>query len=149
MYANGDGVTKDNVEAVKWYRKASDQGDAEAQSLLGLMYANGDGVTKDSVEAVKWYRKASGQGNAMAQNNLGLMYESGEGVPKDETEALAWYKVAAASGNKIAVKNQNALELRLGRETTLAAQQRSNALLKEIEAARAHQAGSAAADSSP
>ena len=26
MYANGLGVTKDEVEAVKWYRKSADQG---------------------------------------------------------------------------------------------------------------------------
>ena len=26
MYANGDGVPKDAAEAVKWYRKAADQG---------------------------------------------------------------------------------------------------------------------------
>ena len=31
--------------AVKWYRKAADQGYAEAQSNLGELYANGQGVT--------------------------------------------------------------------------------------------------------
>ena len=45
MFANGDGVTKDKAEALKWYRKAADQGHAKAQYALGWMFANGDGVT--------------------------------------------------------------------------------------------------------
>ena len=31
MYEDGRGVTQDYQEAVKWYRKAAEQGDAEAQ----------------------------------------------------------------------------------------------------------------------
>jgi TPR repeat protein len=70
--AYGQGVAKDEVEAVKWYRKAAEQNDAEAQYNLGLCYANGQGVAKDEAEAVKWYRKAAEQNDADAQYNLGL-----------------------------------------------------------------------------
>ena len=45
MYANGRGVPQDYAEAVKWYRLAADQGDAEAQHNLGVMYASGEGVS--------------------------------------------------------------------------------------------------------
>lgn len=34
MYVNGSGVAKDDVEAVAWYRKASEQGNELAQSRL-------------------------------------------------------------------------------------------------------------------
>ena len=34
VYDNGEGVAKDLAEAVKWYRLASEQGLAEAQSAL-------------------------------------------------------------------------------------------------------------------
>ena len=34
-------MPQDYAEAVRWYRKAADQGDADAQSNLGGMYANG------------------------------------------------------------------------------------------------------------
>jgi TPR repeat protein len=37
MYANGIGVDKSRVEAVKWYRLAAEQGLAEAQCNLGIM----------------------------------------------------------------------------------------------------------------
>jgi TPR repeat protein len=40
-YANGQGVAKDEVEAVKWWRKAAEQNEAEAQYELGNFYANG------------------------------------------------------------------------------------------------------------
>ena len=135
-YAKGEHVPKDEVESVKWFRRAALQNDAKAQLYLGGMYANGEGVPKDSVEAVKWYRKAADQGNVDAQGNLGAMYANGEGVPKDAVEGLAWSNVAAASGEELFVKNRDQLERRVGAEATLAAQQRSKQILKEIEIAK-------------
>ena len=38
-------------KAVKWFRKATEQGHAEAQYNLGLMYSKGDGVQQDYAEA--------------------------------------------------------------------------------------------------
>ncbi len=40
MYAKGRGVTQDDAQAVRWFRKAADQSDALAQNNLGLMYVN-------------------------------------------------------------------------------------------------------------
>ena len=45
-------------DPVKRYRKAAEQGDAEAQNRLGVCYEYGKGVPQDYQEAVKWYRKA-------------------------------------------------------------------------------------------
>ena len=70
MYANGHGVPQDYEEAVKWLRKAVEQGDAGGQRNLGVMYANGHGVPQDYEEAVKWYRKAAEQGDAEAKRYL-------------------------------------------------------------------------------
>ena len=52
-YQNGQGLVKDDAEAVKWYRKAAEQGLALAQYNLGFVYYNGQGVPKDYAEAVK------------------------------------------------------------------------------------------------
>src|SRR5437016_806159 len=78
-YHDGVGVTKDETEAVTWFRKAAEQGFAYAQYNLGVAYANGDGVTRDAAEAIKWYRKAADKGDAWAQSNLGTLYERGDG----------------------------------------------------------------------
>ena len=67
MYKNGYGVPKDYPEAMKWCKKAVEQGNAFAQAELGHMYKNGYGVPKDHAEAIKWYRKAADQGNAGGQ----------------------------------------------------------------------------------
>ena len=66
-----DGVIKDDVEAVKWYRKAADQEIPLSQYALAGCYAKGKGVAKDFVEAVKCYRKAAEQGYDEAQLALG------------------------------------------------------------------------------
>jgi len=141
MYANGEGVPKDETEAIRMFRMvavalnitgegrpyrpyytlastpncvgvhkakadllklcrlAADQGDAGAQTNLGVMYTTGNGVPKDEAEALKLFRLAAEQGNTQAQTNLGVMYARGEGVPKDETEALKWYLLAAEQGD--------------------------------------------------
>jgi len=64
MYVTGQGVPKDEAEAIKWLRKAAEQGEATAQYNLGNMYFDGLGVAKDEVEAARWLRKASEQGLA-------------------------------------------------------------------------------------
>jgi TPR repeat protein len=57
-----EAVRKDYKEAVKWYRKAAEQGNAAGQYNLGLMYRIGRGVPKDYVAAYAWYRLAAYSG---------------------------------------------------------------------------------------
>ena len=89
----------DYAQAVTWYRKAAEQGNAFAQFILGTEYDIGQGVPQDYAKAVTWYRKAAEQGNAFAQFNLGFMYDNGLGVPQDYSEAVSWYRKAAEQGN--------------------------------------------------
>ena len=67
MYYYGLVVAKDEKEAVKWFRKAAEQGDADGQLSLALMYTQGRGVAKDEVEAYKWYLLADAQGREVAK----------------------------------------------------------------------------------
>ena len=87
-YYGKEGVAKDFTEAVKWYRKAAEQGYARAQRNLGNSYYCGEGVTEDYAEAVKWYRKAAEQGYALALWDLCNSYYDGKGVEKDYAEAV-------------------------------------------------------------
>jgi hypothetical protein len=68
------------MAAVAWYRKAADQGDANAQFNVGVLYESGKGVQKDHAVAVTWYRKAADHGHAHAQCNLGIMYYRAPGL---------------------------------------------------------------------
>lgn len=92
------GIEKDLEEAVKWYRKAAEQGYAPAQDSLGDCHHFGHGVDVDYVEAVKWYRKAAEQGYRFAQFSLGMCYHFGHGVDEDDIEAVKWYRKAAEQG---------------------------------------------------
>ena len=89
----------DFSEAVKWYLKSAEQGNAIAQRFMGWHYAKGLGVEEDLEEAVKWYRKSAEQGHANAQHNLGVCYYNGEGVNKDSHEAVIWYRKSAEQGH--------------------------------------------------
>ena len=97
-YVLGDGVPKDNSQAVHWCSLAAERGSAEAQRRLGLIYEEGNGITQDFVEAVKWYRKAAAQDDAIACWYLGLMYDEGTGIAQDYTEALKYFRKAAEKG---------------------------------------------------
>ncbi len=68
MYHEGQGVPQDYAEAVKWFRLAAEQGNADGQYVLGSMYYKGHGVPQDYAEAVKWYRLAAEQGALSEQN---------------------------------------------------------------------------------
>jgi TPR repeat protein len=99
-YNKGDYTT-----ALRLWRPLAEQGNAVAQSNLGVMYAGGQAVPKDYGKALEWFRLAAAQGNAAAQFNLGLMYYNGLGVPKDYDETLKWYRLAAEQGNAPAQSN--------------------------------------------
>ena len=73
MYANGEGVPENDAEAVKWYRKAADQGHADAQSNLGFMYATGEGVPEKNIRAYVWWSMAETQCNAGAAGNIDIL----------------------------------------------------------------------------
>ena len=86
-------------DAVRWYRRAAEQGYAPAQNNLGMCFYNGKGVPKDYGQAVMWCRKAAEQGHANAQYNLGFFYYNGKGVSIDYEQGVKWYRKAAEQGH--------------------------------------------------
>ena len=95
-------VSADKREAVKWYHKAAESGDPQAQYRLGLCYYNGEGVQKDKTEAVKWYRKAAEQGHIKAQHDLSICCSIGDGVEQDLDEAEKWCRKIIELGDDCA-----------------------------------------------
>ena len=107
MYYDGHGVTKDYTEAVKWFRKAADQGSVEAQKDLVLCYIMGFGVPRDVREADKIIRNLAEGGDANSETMIGIFCEMGIRVPQDYVEAYKWYNLAAAQGDTNAINNRN------------------------------------------
>ena len=76
----------------------AEQGNAYAQSNLGLIYRTGIGVPNDDVEAARWFQSASEQGMPRALSYLGYMYMLGHGVPEDNAEGFRLWRSAAEQG---------------------------------------------------
>lgn len=93
------------IEDAKEYRKAAEQGDANAQVILGNCYFYGDGVEQSYTEAVRWYLMATEQGNAAAKAWLGRCYAEGLGVKQDDSKAVEFFRKAAEQGDWMALNN--------------------------------------------
>ena len=113
IYASGQGVPKDNVEAMRWSRVAAEQGYPSAQNIMGFIYLQGQGVTQDFKVAFDWFKLAAEQGHADAQSNLGIMYENGFSVTQDFTRAFMWLDIAASQEQKNAVEIRNKVEKKM------------------------------------
>jgi hypothetical protein len=85
----------DYRSALAVWLPAAEEGDAEAQMLVGEIYERGIGAEPDYAAAAEWYLRAAEQGNARAQFNLGTLHEQGLGVPVDRQQALNWYRRAS------------------------------------------------------
>lgn len=96
--AKGKALPLDYTQAALWYRKAADQGHAQAQNNLAVLYATGRGLSRDDAQAEAWCRRAAQQGYFRAQNNLGTLYELGHAVERNPSTAAAWYRLAADQG---------------------------------------------------
>lgn len=57
VYLHGDGVSKNDGEAIKWFRLAAEQGDRSAQQQLGVMILHGQGTTANPEEGYRWINK--------------------------------------------------------------------------------------------
>ena len=101
-YEKGEGVAKDDKEAVKWITQAAEQGFPKAQMRLGGYFMFGRLLPKDQKEGVKWYLKAAEQGDSGAQCSLACFYSSGDGVAKDVLESTRWLAKSAEQGDAAA-----------------------------------------------
>ena len=87
---------KDKIEAVKWLRRAAEQGLLQAQSVLAVMLIRGLDVEPDKKEAGTLLRYAAEHGFAQAQNDLGFAIFNGDVASTNVIEAAMWIKLAIA-----------------------------------------------------
>lgn len=98
-YLVGNGVPRDPMQALYWYKKAADKGNAEAQNEVGYFYNTGLGVQRDPVEAAKWFTRAAGGGSQQGKLNLAVMYLEGIGVRHDVKFGIELLEQLAQKGN--------------------------------------------------
>lgn len=100
-YETGTGVKKNELEALRWYLKASKQNRGDATYRIGYFYEHGmAGLQKDPKYAVAFYKKAAEQGSAMGQGMYALYLYDGLVVKQDRQAAVYWMKKSAANGSE-------------------------------------------------
>jgi TPR repeat protein len=134
MLYYGQGVPRNQTEAVKLLQTAADAGETDAQFLLGLIHFQGGiaGVSKKTDDIMtgkkeltgediqkigqlsqtdesykksfEWFAKAAQKGSATAQYNIAMMYAEGKGVEKSNVQALIWMTKAAGIGSAKAME---------------------------------------------
>jgi TPR repeat protein len=109
MYSLGEGVPKDEGEAMKWITLSAGNGNLEAQEALAVLaivefYEKRQGV-ENKEEKIQWIISSAKRGNPEAMNMLGMLYGSGNGLPMTTIEAEKWYCRAIRNGHPQAARN--------------------------------------------
>ena len=80
------------AEAVSWFNKAAEQGEADAQFLLGRMYYDGNSISQDYVEAYKWFSIAAVNGVPVAPRYRDGIAESmsAEQIAEGAKRSVEW-----------------------------------------------------------
>lgn len=90
---------EEDEDAVKWYRKAAEQGDSAGEFGLGVMYAKGEGVAQDVPQAFRYILKAAEKNYPPAMQAVAMAFRNGGmGQGVDPAKADEWqaklYQVA-------------------------------------------------------
>jgi uncharacterized protein len=73
MHEWGNGVPKNNVEALKWYSISANLSHKDAQNNLGAMYSKGEGTEQNFIEALKWFIISAKNGSEGGQKNIRIV----------------------------------------------------------------------------
>jgi hypothetical protein len=115
MYAQGDGVPRDDLKAFEYFSRIADENADEAPDsprasvvagafvALGTYLLDGIGdssVSKNPEKAAELYLYAASYfGDSNAQYSLAQLYLKGRGVDRDERQAARWFNLAAEKGH--------------------------------------------------
>jgi TPR repeat protein len=115
MYAQGDGVARDDLKAFEYFSRIADENADEAPDsprasvVAGAFVALGtyllDGINNSTVsanpeKAAELYLYAGSYfGDPNAQYSLAQLYLKGRGVDRDERQAARWFNLAAEKGH--------------------------------------------------
>jgi len=94
-------VPEDDVEAVRWYRLAAEQGHSSAQLNLGSAYNLGRGVPEDHVLAYMWANLSAAHGNEYAEGNKNIVEQQMTRAQIAEAQRMSreWIAAHPPSGN--------------------------------------------------
>ena len=105
LYANPEATEKDYEDAVKYFKKAAQKGNAEGQYHLGFAYLQGLGIEANPQKAYEYFVLSAEQNYIEAEFCAGYMCELGIGTGEDPNyeKAAEFYRKAAEKGHDMAL----------------------------------------------
>ena len=97
FYLQGEGITCNYSEAIKWLKKAADNRIIASYGCLGICYFR----LQNYQEAINWLKKAIDNGDTQAYGSLASCY----GQLQNYQEAINWLKKAIDNGDTQAYGN--------------------------------------------
>ncbi len=103
MNYQGEGGSRDLIQAAKWANLAAEKGNPEARELavqvsldLADAHMRGEGAPRSPREAAKWARQAADYGSVEGQALLGHLLFEGDGVIRQPIDGLIYLTIALA-----------------------------------------------------
>lgn len=88
-------------QAFELLERLAEQGDADAQFLVGRMLELGEGVDQNIQQGIIWNQKAAAQQHSCAMNNLAVRYKTGDHVLQNHALAFQLAHQAARSQHPV------------------------------------------------
>lgn len=89
-YRKGEHVQRNFKESIKYYQRAAELGNSEAQTIIGEVYSKGMVEYPVSwIDAVYWFEKSAQQGNLNAIRHLFFCYLNGTGIERNYDKAFS------------------------------------------------------------
>nr|VVV06337.1 Secretory immunoglobulin A-binding protein EsiB [Aliivibrio wodanis] len=92
-------IKQGDKSSFEWLVKVAEKGNAEVQNTVGDLYCLDVGDLLNEEQAVKWYGKSAKQGLADARYNLAVCYRDGCGIDQSDDEAFSLFKHLAEEGD--------------------------------------------------
>lgn len=99
---NQEQTREERVDAAVQMKQLAQEGNAQAQYLMGLLYRDGTLVIPDTERAQYWMEQAATQNVPAAQYSLGKLLLSDDPLVHDPDQGIRWLKAAAQNGNNYA-----------------------------------------------
>lgn len=138
MYQLGNVLVQrgDNVNAVRWFERASEKGHVKATNALGFMLDEGRGAPQNYSRAAALYLRAMKAGNVDAMMNRGVLILNGNGPSKDPQLAYMHFLLAVAyapdeDARNAAVKLKDDLSGKLSQQQIARSQSMADRFAKE------------------
>lgn len=111
-YYDGQGTSRDLLQATIWWKKSADQGNIDAIYNLGVCYANGQGVEQDDAKALEFFHKAAQHNIPEAYSYIGNRIRFGTFKPttyvadiEKNMEAAEWFSKGCSLGDQACLVN--------------------------------------------